>query len=177
MCSLISPLIYRGDYRPFFTIADADFRHFQQLHDHASLNTALIIGVTNPFFLKAFDNVAHIVHVPFGTACCVHVSSTLPDDETDTSTEAPTTPMQRHGSVFSAAAALQSPSRGIILDLTFSCVYCVSHCFSHPRHCICLYASPSDASHARSITTPGCDPRTECDCRSFELAWFVLSLI
>ena len=56
LLSLISPVLYRGDYRPYFTIYDPDFRHYQSLHDIdvASL-PAVMLGVTNPFFLKVLE--------------------------------------------------------------------------------------------------------------------------
>ena len=56
LVSLISPIIYRGDYRPYFTIYDQDFRYYASLHDvdPASL-PAVLLGVTNPFFLKVME--------------------------------------------------------------------------------------------------------------------------
>eukprot|EP01083_Nonionella_stella_P284682 969212_1 len=53
LLSLVSPLVYKGDYRPFFTIYDPDFKSFCSLHDHKTLRS-VILGVTNPFFLKVF---------------------------------------------------------------------------------------------------------------------------
>ena len=59
MVSIISPIIFRGDYRPYFTLYDPDFRHFQ-----LSAHTSVVIGTTNPFFFRAFESFPNIVHVP-----------------------------------------------------------------------------------------------------------------
>ncbi|EGG15703.1 hypothetical protein DFA_10545 [Cavenderia fasciculata] len=85
LISLISPLNYTGDYRPYFTIHDPDFQKFtatnSTFHKHSSSNNnnnttsssseevdcaelhnningtpSTILGVTNPFFLKALGH-------------------------------------------------------------------------------------------------------------------------
>ena len=58
--SLISPITYHGDFRPYFTIYDDDFKHFCNLHDRDML-PPLILGVTNPFFLKVMPKFPHIM--------------------------------------------------------------------------------------------------------------------
>jgi hypothetical protein len=58
--SLISPMTYCGDFRPYFTIYDHDFKHFCDLHDHDML-PPLMLGVTNPFFLKVMPKYPHIL--------------------------------------------------------------------------------------------------------------------
>merc|ERR1719320_1467395 len=60
--SLISPVIYGGDFRPYFTIYDPDFKHYQELHDHGTLGS-VILGVTNPFFLKAYPNWTNLLYL------------------------------------------------------------------------------------------------------------------
>lgn len=60
LLSLISPLPYCGDYRPYFSLYDPDFKHYQAVHDAGSLS-AVILGVNNPFFLKAFEKFPHIL--------------------------------------------------------------------------------------------------------------------
>ena len=62
LLSLISPVEYRGDYRPYFTIYSADFKHYSQLCDvdPASL-PAVLLGVTNPFFLKCCEKWPNIL--------------------------------------------------------------------------------------------------------------------
>ena len=58
--SLISPITYNGDFRPYFTIYDSDFKHFSDLHDRKMLSS-LILGVTNPFFLKTLPNMPNVL--------------------------------------------------------------------------------------------------------------------
>lgn len=48
MTSLVAPLVYRGDYRPFFAIYDPDFRHFQACH-FASKNHKSGLDLLNIF--------------------------------------------------------------------------------------------------------------------------------
>lgn len=62
IASLVTPLVFRGDYRPFFTIYDSDYPFFSSLHD-VSPDTlpCVLLGVTNPFFLKTFERFPHIV--------------------------------------------------------------------------------------------------------------------
>lgn len=56
--SLISPLKYSGDFRPFFTIHDSEFR------DYTTKKCAppnIILGVTNPFFAKTLQHWPHLI--------------------------------------------------------------------------------------------------------------------
>lgn len=48
--SLIFPIRFRGRCHPYFTIFDSDL---DVLEDARALQTDLLIGVTNPIFLKA----------------------------------------------------------------------------------------------------------------------------
>ena len=48
--SLIHPLRFMADYRPFYTIHDADFKELTA--SNSSAIPAIILGVTNPFFNK-----------------------------------------------------------------------------------------------------------------------------
>ncbi|VDN02296.1 unnamed protein product [Thelazia callipaeda] len=52
LISLIWPLRYANDCRPFFTIHDIEFRE-----------PNVILGVTNPFFAKVFQNWPHIIRM------------------------------------------------------------------------------------------------------------------
>ena len=62
LVSLISPIVYRGDYRPYFTIYDGDFKYYSQLHDLGKLSSApVILGVTNPFFLKTMERFPNVI--------------------------------------------------------------------------------------------------------------------
>lgn len=64
LASLISPLEYKGDFRPFFTIHDSDFKTFSddmidiQL---ASGGSGLIVGATNAYFSKALSHWGNVV--------------------------------------------------------------------------------------------------------------------
>lgn len=57
LCSIIWPLNYSSDYRPFFTIHDSDFA------EYTSGVKNVILGVTNPFFSKTLRDWPHILRV------------------------------------------------------------------------------------------------------------------
>ncbi|GAB5368526.1 hypothetical protein AAMO2058_001326700 [Amorphochlora amoebiformis] len=70
LVSLISPLTFKGDYRPYFSIFDDSMAHFQSLHDaRPDVLPSLILGVTNPFLLKTFQNFPNVI--------CIGKDSTL----------------------------------------------------------------------------------------------------
>jgi len=60
--SIISPIIYSGDFRPYFTIYDPDFKHFQDCHKNDNVG-CVMLGVTNPFFLKVYKNWENILYL------------------------------------------------------------------------------------------------------------------
>ncbi|KAL3983201.1 Stabilization of polarity axis family protein [Acanthocheilonema viteae] len=60
LISLIWPLRYSSDYRPFFTIHDVEFREYSSKIDPWP---SVILGVTNPFFTKVFQNWPHIIRL------------------------------------------------------------------------------------------------------------------
>ncbi|PKC76048.1 DUF1630-domain-containing protein, partial [Rhizophagus irregularis] len=60
LVDLINPIPYCGDYRPYFTIQDSDFKSFVTKNKPSS---NIIIGVTNPFFTKALQHWPHIIRV------------------------------------------------------------------------------------------------------------------
>uniref|UniRef100_A0A8R1XUC9 UDENN domain-containing protein n=1 Tax=Onchocerca volvulus TaxID=6282 RepID=A0A8R1XUC9_ONCVO len=60
LTSLIWPLRYSSDYRPFFTIHDAEFREYSS---RTNPWPNVILGVTNPFFTKVFQNWPHIIRL------------------------------------------------------------------------------------------------------------------
>ncbi|SAM08428.1 hypothetical protein [Absidia glauca] len=79
LVDLINPIPYCGDYRPYFTIQDSDFKSFVNKNRPP---TNLILGVTNPFFNTAIGHWPHIVRVgrqqhrkPDGTLVTAHGSS------------------------------------------------------------------------------------------------------
>uniref|UniRef100_A0A8R1U7B8 UDENN domain-containing protein n=1 Tax=Pristionchus pacificus TaxID=54126 RepID=A0A8R1U7B8_PRIPA len=60
LVALISPLRYASDFRPYFTIHDSEFREYTGRSKHTA---RVILGVTNPFFVKALDHWPHILKV------------------------------------------------------------------------------------------------------------------
>ena len=46
-------LLYAGDFRPFFTIHDSDFNKYTDSED---IPSSVILGATNPFFMKALQH-------------------------------------------------------------------------------------------------------------------------
>uniref|UniRef100_A0A6A7FWQ2 Protein DENND6A n=1 Tax=Hirondellea gigas TaxID=1518452 RepID=A0A6A7FWQ2_9CRUS len=60
LTSLISPIVFQGDFRPYFTVYDDDFKHFSALHDHKML-PGVVLGITNPFFLKVWNHFPNIL--------------------------------------------------------------------------------------------------------------------
>ncbi|XP_059904583.1 protein DENND6B [Gadus macrocephalus] len=60
LISSIAPLKYCSDYRPYFTIHDSEFREYTT-RTQAPPN--VILGVTNPFFIKTFQSWPHIVRL------------------------------------------------------------------------------------------------------------------
>ena len=59
LTSIIYPLSYCADYRPFYTIHDSDFKDITSSNTSALPN--ILLGVTNPFFSKALSHWPHIV--------------------------------------------------------------------------------------------------------------------
>lgn len=54
------PLAYYGDYRPYFTIHDNEFKEYMSKTLHPP---PIILGVTNPYFTKTLQHWPHIVRV------------------------------------------------------------------------------------------------------------------
>jgi hypothetical protein len=72
LVSLIYPLNYSGDYRPYFTIHDPDYAVLSDIlrppidgqeknEKSAQVERSYIIGVTNPIFKKEFDHWPHML--------------------------------------------------------------------------------------------------------------------
>ena len=59
--SLISPLAYCGESRPYFTIHDSEFREFTQSTQVAPVS--VILGVTNPYFAKTLQHWPHTIRL------------------------------------------------------------------------------------------------------------------
>lgn len=60
LVSLIQPLKFSCDYRPYFTIHDKELKEYTA---KASATPNVILGVTNPFFAKTLQQWPHIVRV------------------------------------------------------------------------------------------------------------------
>ncbi|XP_039617464.1 protein DENND6B [Polypterus senegalus] len=60
LSSCIAPLKYCCDYRPYFTIHDSEFKEYTT-RTQAPPN--VILGVTNPFFIKTFQYWPHIIRI------------------------------------------------------------------------------------------------------------------
>lgn len=58
--SLIVPLAYYGDYRPYFTIHDCEVKEYIT---KTLCPPPIILGVTNPYFSKSLQHWPHIVRV------------------------------------------------------------------------------------------------------------------
>ncbi|XP_039298437.1 protein DENND6A [Nilaparvata lugens] len=64
LVSMIMPLMYYADYRPYFTIHDSEFKEYTT-RTHAP--PPIILGVTNPFFAKTLQHWPHILKVADST--------------------------------------------------------------------------------------------------------------
>ncbi|KAF9984532.1 Protein dennd6a, partial [Modicella reniformis] len=60
LVDLINPIPYCGDYRPYFTIQDPDFKSFC---NKSSPPSSIVLGVTNPFFAKTLEHWPHIIKI------------------------------------------------------------------------------------------------------------------
>nr|XP_009488180.1 PREDICTED: protein DENND6B [Pelecanus crispus] len=60
LTSCLAPLRYCCDYRPYFTIHDSEFKEYTT-RTQAPPN--IIVGVTNPFFIKTLQHWPHILRV------------------------------------------------------------------------------------------------------------------
>ena len=60
LTTLIYPLNYANDYRPFYTIHDSDFKNITSSCSSGPLPN-ILLGVTNPFFGKALKHWPHIL--------------------------------------------------------------------------------------------------------------------
>ncbi|KAG1685627.1 hypothetical protein DVH05_007835 [Phytophthora capsici] len=65
--SLIAPLQFRGDCRPYFTVYEADFDTLASRQNNGASNPkdVTIIGTTNPFFMKSLSHWPNALVFPF----------------------------------------------------------------------------------------------------------------
>lgn len=61
--SMIAPLKYCSDHRPYFTIHDSEFKEYTT---DSPAPPAVILGVTNPFFAKTLQHWPHIIRISNG---------------------------------------------------------------------------------------------------------------
>lgn len=60
LIDLIKPIQYCGDYRPFFTVQDTDFKF---LISTSKTPSKVVLGVTNPFFSRALEHWPHMLRL------------------------------------------------------------------------------------------------------------------
>ncbi|XP_068611241.1 protein DENND6B [Brachionichthys hirsutus] len=60
LISAISPLKFCCDFRPYFTVHDSEFREYTT-RTQAPPN--VLLGVTNPFFIKTFQSWPHVIRL------------------------------------------------------------------------------------------------------------------
>lgn len=87
LVSLIAPLEYCAESRPYFTIHDSEFKEFTR--DQAQTNTTtppgIIIGVTNPFFVKLLKDWPHMIRVPMKSGIGLSTLTTIHQKTTSVS--------------------------------------------------------------------------------------------
>lgn len=74
LVSLVAPLLCSVDFRPYFTIHDAEFANLNSIKGDAF--PAMVLGVTNLFFLKSLHKIPHVVSVGSPSFYSTQVSST-----------------------------------------------------------------------------------------------------
>lgn len=62
LVSLIAPIHCGVDYRPYFTVHNSDFKHFSSMGTTHGFQS-VILGVTNPFFIKSLEKWPHIISI------------------------------------------------------------------------------------------------------------------
>ncbi|XP_039960419.1 protein DENND6B [Bactrocera neohumeralis] len=61
LVSLIAPIEYCAEARPYFTIHDSEFKEFTR--EYGNTPPPVILGVTNPFFIKLLKDWPHILRL------------------------------------------------------------------------------------------------------------------
>ncbi|XBI70681.1 hypothetical protein VPH35_065100 [Triticum aestivum] len=62
LVSLVAPILYSVDFRPYFTIHDPDFARLNALAE-GEVFPPMVLGVTNLFFLRSLKSVPNVVSV------------------------------------------------------------------------------------------------------------------
>ncbi len=65
MISLMHPLKFMGDYRPYATMYDDDIKTYTSLFKEKK-RPFLVLGTCNPYFPKIFDNFPAVLHLEKG---------------------------------------------------------------------------------------------------------------
>lgn len=60
--SLVHPLKFMGDYRPYITMYDDDIRNYTALHEEKKM-PFVVMGSCNPHFASVFENFPAILHL------------------------------------------------------------------------------------------------------------------
>ncbi|XP_049296809.1 chaperone protein DnaK [Anopheles funestus] len=96
LTSLISPLAYCAESRPYFTIHDTEFKEFtQNKHGHP----AIILGVTNPFFAKTLQHWPHTIRLQDSAEAQLQRQRTVtPSTVTSNTTQTSTSGLPSDGS-------------------------------------------------------------------------------
>ncbi|ALC48363.1 CG3309 [Drosophila busckii] len=63
LVAVIAPLEYCAELRPYFTIHDSEFKEFTQEYSSSNRVPAVILGVTNPFFVKLLKDWPHMLRL------------------------------------------------------------------------------------------------------------------
>ncbi|ORZ12233.1 hypothetical protein BCR42DRAFT_79445 [Absidia repens] len=117
LVDLINPIPYCGDYRPYFTIQDSDFKSFVNKNQPP---TNLILGVTNPFFNTAIGHWPHLVRVgrqqprkPDGTLVAAHSNNKKNHSHKITHSPKPSLG-SKHNVLYDFAQGVTSKRKGVI---------------------------------------------------------------
>jgi len=62
LISLISPLQYYGDFKPYFTIYEPSYRIIAEYCNKECISN-IILGSTNPLFLRSLEKFPNILHL------------------------------------------------------------------------------------------------------------------
>ncbi|XP_052892581.1 protein DENND6A [Anopheles moucheti] len=96
LTSLISPLAYCAESRPYFTIHDTEFKEFTQ---NKNGHPSIILGVTNPFFAKTLQHWPHTIRLQDSAEAQLQRQRTVtPSTVTSTSTQSGTVGLPSEGS-------------------------------------------------------------------------------
>ncbi|XP_053666523.1 protein DENND6A [Anopheles marshallii] len=96
LTSLISPLAYCAESRPYFTIHDTEFKEFTQ---NKNGHPSIILGVTNPFFAKTLQHWPHTIRLQDSAEAQLQRQRTVtPSTVTSTSTQSGTVGLPADGS-------------------------------------------------------------------------------